>query len=166
MRSLEQVIEADVREAGLPPDTTRDVIRGLKNAVTRHFERAVSLCAEKIRQRDADYQQKVEAESRSVSDFLYWKPPKGGFPDSNIFIGVEFEACCHEDWGFVVKQKVGDRMVTVGAGRNLGECLTRARQRIREDLENCDHRCSCGNEGISVNAETGEWLCMECFSKI
>ena len=79
---------------------------------------------------------------KQVIDFLYNKSLGiGGFPDSNVYIGTEFECCCHNDWGFVVielnydtKTKAYKRKVISGA-RKLSDAIEQAQQYYQKKHE-------------------------------
>lgn len=79
-----------------------------------------------------------------ASDFLYWNSLTGGFPDSNILIGVEFEVGgAYEDWGFIIYRKeyvketgmkTGEKpqftMTAIASGRNLRTAIENARKAV------------------------------------
>ena len=79
-----------------------------------------------------------------ATDFLYWNSlgtDGKGFPDQNIYLGVEFEVGgCHEDWGFVVvrfdydKSKDAYKRTIVATGRSLEDAIKNAKK-IRITVE-------------------------------
>jgi hypothetical protein len=70
-----------------------------------------------------------------VTDFLYDKSLGiGGFPESTVYVGTEFECCCHEDWGFVVVEFKYNadidayKRVVTGGGRTLEKAIENAKK--------------------------------------
>lgn len=77
-----------------------------------------------------------------ASDFLYWNAlGQGGFPSTTVYIGIEFEACSHEDFDFVVVEMCFDKERSgptyfnaaytrkrIAAGRTLEKALEAAKQ--------------------------------------
>jgi len=76
-----------------------------------------------------------------ATDFLYWNSlgtDGKGFPDQNVYLGVEFEAGgCYEDWGFIVvrfdynKDKDAYDRKVIASGRTLESAIAKARTSIK-----------------------------------
>jgi hypothetical protein len=76
-----------------------------------------------------------------ATDFLYWNSlgtDGKGFPDQNVYLGVEFEVGgTYEDWGFVVvrfdynKDKDAYDRKVIASGRNLESAIKEARTSIK-----------------------------------
>jgi hypothetical protein len=82
---------------------------------------------------DGKDEKRMNEHPDNILDFLYWNAPFG-FPSDDIVIGTEFEAGCHEDWGFVVYrihwiEKDVYRLERIASGR-LEKCLTEAREQL------------------------------------
>ena len=76
-----------------------------------------------------------ETKSSDVEDFLRYGGKQNCFPNTNLFIGMEFGiGGASEDFGFGVYHIKGDKHVLIGAGMTLSAALAEARKRI-----NCAH---------------------------
>jgi len=152
-------------ESNLSDITKKELQNHLFVEIRTYFDNAVRECCKRIMALNESKTALLEAENKSVSEFLYHNPPKGGFPDSRIRIGVAFEVGgTYEDWGYLVEYD-GKR---IAAGRTLRDTIDKARKIIREDFDKDTEvkKCNCGNEGIMTRSDTGEWLCMNCFVKV
>lgn len=146
------------------------LIYGITGLVRRYFDKAVAETWKRMRVLDNSWAEKQNMENRSVSDFLYWHTPLGGFPDSSIRIGVDFEVGgAYEDWGFVVEQKTKDGLKRITAGRTLEKAIESATKRIREEWEAKEDvkKCACGNKMAMYKRVDDKDIpiCMECFVK-
>ena len=120
-------------------------------------------------------------------DLLFGEPPLGGFPDSTLFIGTEFEVGgCYETWGFVVKRREWHeggkdglcKLKTIATHRTLGGVCEKAREVLRGEFKESSvgsggqtgEKCyRCGeNEMAMYHTVDGENkpLCMVCFTKM
>jgi len=81
-----------------------------------------------------------------ATDFLYWNPLGGGFPNDNIAIRAEFEVGgTYENWGFSVfrlefvqldENKRGlYRIRTIATGRSLNDAIEKARQSFAKNKD-------------------------------
>lgn len=150
-----------------PVDSTKwKFVNEVNNKINRFFDNAVRAACQRSGVTFASRIRHLEEENRSVREFLYSNPPLGGFPDSSLRLGVEFEVGgAYEDWGFVVERKGK----TVASGRTLEQAMQKARVNLKEEFakDQTAEKCHCGNAMMIYRQNkdgTRTPLCQEHFT--